>query len=233
MKQYIYLLFDVDGTVLDFLAAEKAAVKALFIRYGFGECTDENVARYSRINIKYWEALERNEMTKPQILVGRFREFFREMNLPVEKAEAFNDDYQIALGDTVVFRDRAFELLNALKGKYTLCAVTNGTKTAQRKKLSASGLDKVFDRVFISEDIGAEKPNKEFFDYVFEQLGHPDRSQVLIIGDSLTSDIRGGVNAGIDTCWYAPDYAGPDPETRIDYRIRNLWELNDILGRDS
>lgn len=227
--KYRYLLFDIDGTILDFLAAEKAAVKKLFGQYHFGECTDETVALYSRINIKYWEALERNEMTKQQILVGRFREFFSVLGLPVEKAEAFNADYQPALGDTIVFRDNAPKLLKQLKEKHILCAVTNGTKTAQKKKLSASGLDEIFDSVFISEDIGAEKPSILYFERVFELLGNPARQDMLIIGDSLTSDMRGGNNAGIDTCWYTPEHAENRTDVRINYRIANLWDLLEIL----
>lgn len=227
---YKYLLWDIDGTILDFLAAEKAAIRTLFAKYKFGECSDEMLARYSAINVRYWQALERNEMTKPEILVGRFREFFEKEGLDVSKAEEFNADYQIALGDTVVFCDNSYELICKLKEKYVLAAVTNGTKIAQDKKLKMSNLDKVFDYVFISEEIGVEKPNKGFFDKVIETMELRDPSEALIIGDSLTSDIKGGNNAGIDTCWYNPKGNHCDREVTIKYTISNLWDIEKILA---
>lgn len=226
---YKYLLWDIDGTILDFLAAEKAAIKTLFNKYGFGECSDEMIARYSAINVRYWQALERNEMTKPEILVGRFREFFKSEGLDSSKAEAFNADYQIALGDTVVFCDDSYNLLAKLKDKYILAAVTNGTKVAQDKKLKRSGLDKIFDYVFISEEIGVEKPNKAFFDVVVSNMEIDNLNKALIIGDSLTSDIKGGNNAGIDTCWYNPKGSINDKGVKVDYEISNLNEISDVL----
>lgn len=226
---YKYLLWDIDGTILDFLAAEKATIKSLFLKYGFGECDDDKIARYSAINVRYWQALERNEMTKPEILVGRFREFFASEGLDPEKAEAFNADYQIALGDTVVFCDDCYRLIADMKGKYVLAAVTNGTKIAQDKKLKQSGLDKIFDYVFISEELGYEKPNLAFFEAVKTKLNISDFSEALIIGDSLTSDIKGGNNAGIDTCWYNPRGAVNNTES-VKYEISNLWDINKILN---
>ena len=230
MSKYKYLLWDVDGTILDFLAAEKAAVKKLFLEYGFGECTDEMISKYSSINLKYWKALERNEITKPQVLTGRFEEFFLSMGLPVEKVEAFNRDYQVALGDTIVFNDDSGELLMKLKDDYFCAAITNGTKIAQNKKLERSGLDKIFDKIFISEEIGVEKPNTEFFEKVFSELKIRDLSEVLVIGDSLTSDIKGGNNAGVDTCWYNPLEKGNEFCEPVTYEIKNLWEIIGILA---
>ena len=229
MKKYTYLLWDIDGTILDFLAAEKEAIKHLFIKYGFGPCSDEMVARYSKINVRYWEALERNEMTKPEILVGRFREFFETEGLDVSKAEAFNRDYQLALGDTIVFCDDCFDLIASLKGKYKLGAVTNGTIEAQSKKLKASGLDQIFDAIFISDEIGVEKPNSGFFDCVIEKMQIKDVSQALIIGDSLTSDIKGGNVAGFDTCWYNPHGKKNTAGVTINYEIAELHEILSIL----
>lgn len=230
MADYRYLLWDIDGTILDFEKAEKAAIEGLFKKYGFGECTDEMLGRYSVINRGYWEALERNEISKPEVLVGRFRDFFSEMGLPVEKAEAFNKDYQLALGDTIAFCDNAYEILKRAKGKYILAAVTNGTKTAQVKKLSKSGLDEIFDYVFISEEIGVEKPNAGFFDKVFDDMKIVDKSKALIIGDSLTSDIKGGNNAEIDTCWYNPKGKKADGNVSIKYEIAKLDEIEKILA---
>lgn len=229
---YKYLLWDIDGTVLDFLAAEKAAIKALFVKFGFGECSDENVRVYSEINVRYWQMLERNEMTKPEILVGRFKEFFEVMGLDASKAEAFNAEYQIALGDTIVFCDDAFTILNNQKEKYKLVAITNGTALAQAKKLKGSGLDKVFHHIFISEEVGYEKPNKEYFDIVLQEAGIKDKSEALIIGDSLTSDIKGGENMGIDTCWYNPSKKkSKEGDSVPTYIIEDLHELDDILNR--
>lgn len=226
---YKYILWDIDGTVLDFIASEAYAIRDLFKKYEIGECSDEMLKLYSSINVKYWQMLERNEMTKPEILVGRFREFFEIIGADVSIAEDFNRDYQVTLGDYVVFVDNAKDILLSQKGKYTLAAVTNGTRVAQEKKLRLSGLDSIFDAIFISEVVGVEKPNKEYFDFVFEKLGITDKKEVLLIGDSLTSDMKGGEIAGVDTCWFNPHHKPNTLDISVTYEIDNLTEINNIV----
>ena len=170
MENIRAVLWDVDGTLLNFLAAEKAAIRECFRRFDLGECTDAMLARYSAINRGYWEKIERGEIGKPRALVARFEDFFSGEGLPTGRAEAFNDEYQVRLGDTVVFEHGAREAVEALLGRVKQYAVTNGTATAQRRKLKNSGLDKLLDGVFISEDIGVEKPDAAFFDHVFRQM---------------------------------------------------------------
>lgn len=223
------VLWDVDGTLLNFLASEKAAIRSCFRILGMGECTDEMIATYSAINVRYWQKLERNEMTKPQILVERFREFFRGQGLDESLAEPFNAEYQVRLGDTICFYDGAPETVRALKGNVLQCAVTNGTKIAQDRKLAASGLDKLFDAVFISDVLGVEKPNAAFFDAVFARIGDYRKDEVMIVGDSLTSDMRGGTNAGIVTCWFNPEHAPLTGAARVDYEIDRLDRVPEIL----
>lgn len=233
---YKYLLWDIDGTILNFKAAENLAIKALFKKYNLGECSDEMIEDYSKINDRYWQALERGEMTKPEILVGRFKEFFESIGVDTEVAEDFNADYQVTLGDYVVFEDGAVELLETEKKalnddgsrKFRLIAVTNGTKIAQEKKLKTSGLDKIFDAVYISEDVGIEKPNKGYFDEVFSSEGITDKSEAVIIGDSLTSDILGGNNAGIDTIWYNPSGKQNDKGVKVTRIISKLSEMAEL-----
>ena len=228
---YKFLLWDIDGTVLDFLASEAYAIRTLFKKYNIGECTDEMLRTYSGINAKYWQKLEKNELTKPEILIGRFHEFFESIGVEKNIAEDFNRDYQVALGDYIEFVDRAEEILLMQKGKYILAAVTNGTKVAQEKKLHLSGLDKVFDAIFISEDVGFEKPNKEFFDYVFERLGIKEKKEVLIIGDSLSGDMKGGYDAGIDTCWFNPSGKPNILGIPVTYEIDELGKLIQIVNK--
>ena len=227
---YKYILWDVDGTVLDFLASESYAIRFLFKKYNIGECSDEMLKMYSAINVKYWQILERGEMTKPEILVGRFREFFDIIGVDTSIAESFNQDYQVTLGDHIEFVKDAEEILLSQKDKYTIAAVTNGTKIAQAKKLRLSGLDEIFDDIFISENIGVEKPNIEFFDYVFEKLGITDKKEVLLIGDSLTSDMKGGFIAGIDTCWFNPKHTPNLSEIPITYEIDELIKITNIVS---
>ena len=226
---YKYLLWDIDGTVLDFLASEASAIRALFKKYNLGDCSEDMLKLYSGINVKYWQMLERNELTKPEILVGRFREFFEKIGVDTAIAESFNREYQVTLGDFVVFMDKAEEILLSQKGKYTLIAVTNGTKIAQEKKLRRSGLDKIFDAVFISENVGAEKPNKAYFDYVFETMGITNKEEVLLIGDSLTSDMKGGYIAGVDTCWFNPAHNPNTLDIPITYEIDSLAKIQEIV----
>ncbi len=226
---YKYLFWDIDGTVLDFLASEAYAIRLLFKKYNIGECTDEMLKMYSEINSRYWNMLEKNERTKAEILVERFQEFFKIIGADIKIAEKFNEEYQITLGDHIEFVDKAKETLLSQKGKYILVAVTNGTKLAQDKKLRTSGLDKIFDEIFISEDVGAEKPNKEYFDYVLEKLGITDKKEVLLIGDRLSSDVKGGFVAGIDTCWFNPEHNENTLNIPVKYEIDDLGKLEEIV----
>lgn len=228
---YKYILWDIDGTILNFKAAENLAIKALFEKYKLGTCTDEMIAEYSVINDKYWQALERGEMSKPEILVGRFIEWFGTISVDTSVASDFNADYQVTLGDYVVFEEDAVEILKAEKEKgYRLIAVTNGTKIAQEKKLKTSHLDEIFDAVYISEDVGFEKPSVNYFSNVFDKEGITDKSEVVIIGDSLTSDILGGTNAKIDTIWYNPSSKKNTREDiTVTYEINKLKEINQYI----
>jgi len=223
------LLWDIDGTILDFLAAEKEAMKKCFQICGLGECTDEMIAKYSKINRKYWEMLERGEITKPEVLVGRFEEFFASEGIITDCAPKFNKEYQVRLGDTICFQDNAYELLKRLKGSVKQYAVTNGTKVAQDRKLKLSGLIDIFDYVFISEELGVEKPGIGFFEKVWEKIGTYEPNEVMIIGDSLTSDMQGGNNAGILCCWYNPKGVVNDKGVRIDYEINDLQKVRKII----
>lgn len=224
------ILWDMDGTLLNFEKAEYQAIRSCFEIFDLGECTDEMIARYSMINKRYWERLERKEITKPEVLVGRFEEFFATENILTSCAAEFNKEYQLRLGDTICFCDHSYELVKSLKGRVKQYAVTNGTKVAQDKKLSKSGLIDLLDDVFISEEVGAEKPDVRFFEYVWEQIGKFSPEEVMIVGDSLTSDMQGGNNAGILCCWYNPKGLVNSSDLKIDYEIDDLQKILEILG---
>ena len=223
------ILWDIDATLLDFLAAEKAAIRFCFEKFGLGECTDEMLKRYSVINRRYWEMLEKGEMSKAEILVNRFKEFFASEGIVTDCEKAFNDTYQVALGDTICFRDNGYELVKKFKGQYKQYVVTNGTFIAQERKLKRSGIGELVEESFISDLIGYEKPAIEFFDHVFENIGHYEKDEVIIVGDSLTSDMQGGNNAGILCCWYNPNHLENTKNIKIDHEIDNLWQLEEIL----
>lgn len=222
------LLWDVDGTLLDFKAAEKAAIADCFEQFGIPPYTPQMIERYSKINQYYWQQLELGTVEKPKMLVQRFADFFEEYGIDCDPA-AFNQLYQSRLGEHVVFFPYALETLQKNKGKYKQYAVTNGTATAQHKKLSKSGLDQIFDGIFISDLLGAEKPDIAFFNQVFDAIGNPKKEEVLIIGDSLSGDMKGGNNAGIATCWFNPKGLPKNLEVTVDFEIASLKELEDII----
>ena len=224
------ILWDIDGTLLNFGMSEKYAIRKCFEIFKLGECTDEMLARYAAINRTYWERLERKELTREQVLLGRFQEFFEKEGLNTEIAAEFNAEYQVRLGDKAFFNDEGYELVKSLKGKVMQCAVTNGTKVAQDRKLKLSGLDELLDEIFISEELGVDKPAVSFFDKVWEKIGTFEKDEVLIVGDSLTSDIQGGNNAGILCCWYNPGGKTDTKGLKIDWDIRDLREIAGIIG---
>lgn len=223
------LLWDVDGTLLNFLEAEKIGIRRGFARLGLGQCTNEMLADYSAINRRHWERLERGELTKAQVLEGRFLEFFTKYGIRTDCIAEFNRGYQVDLGETICFQDGAMEVLTSLAPLVKQYAVTNGTKLAQSRKLEKSGLNNILDGAFISEDVGAEKPSTAFFEAIWKTIGRYAPNEVMIIGDSLTSDMQGGNHAGILTCWYCPHSAKAPEHLRIDYQIESLWQVPELV----
>ena len=223
------ILWDIDGTLLDFIASEKCAIRKCLSIFGIGDVSDEQLTRYSKINQKYWGFLEKGVLTKPEVLRGRFEEFFALENISFSDIDAFNAEYQVRLGDEVFFNEGAFETVTRLKGRVLQFAVTNGTATAQDMKLKKSGLDKIFDGIFISDKIGAEKPTNAFFEQVWKTVGRFSDREAMIVGDSLTSDIQGGNNAGILCCWYNPKGKPMPSDLRVDYQISSIPQIEQVL----
>lgn len=222
------LLWDIDGTVLNFKIAEYNGMKAAFEELGLGTCTDEKIAEYSAINNKYWERLEKGEITKNQVLIGRFEEFIAINGYNIS-AKTLCETYEGKLADTIVPIENSIELLQELSLVFNQYAVTNGAFNVQRKKLANSGLDDILDGSFISDSVGYEKPSSKFFDYVFDNIIKVNKDEILIIGDSLTSDMTGGNNAGIKTCWYNPNHYKNTKGVNIDYEISILEDIKNII----
>ena len=229
MAKYKYLLWDIDGTIINFELAERAAIRSLFKRFKLGDCSDEMLMYYSQINKRYWQLMESGKIKKDKMLVERFIEFFSNKGINADIAAEFNKEYQIALCDTIVFNDDAIDIIKHQKKTCKIIIVTNGTEVVQEKKLERSGLNDIADNVFISELVGFEKPNIKFFEKVILEVGIKDLKEALVIGDSLTSDIQGGHNIGIDTCWYNPKNEENTTLLSPTYTIRNLHELENII----
>lgn len=224
------ILWDVDGTLLDFEKSESCGIRRCLEEIGFYGCNDAMLERYARINRRYWEALERGEVTKQEVLLGRFETFFEEETIPCDDIAAFNSSYQKKLGEVFFENEDSVRLCGKLQAQVDQYVVTNGTVEAQRNKLKFSGLGECMKGVFISDEIGVEKPGIGFFDHVFAEIGPVNRNEVMIVGDSLTSDMKGGNNAGILCCWYNPKKKENTAGVRIDYEISHLWEIETILG---
>ena len=226
-----YILWDIDNTLLSFDLAERASMTKGFKLFDIDIKDEKALEVYKNINDKYWKMLEKGEKTREEILTGRFEEFFDLYDIAYDArlVNDFNLFYQKELGKQVFFNDYAEEVLQKLGKDYKQYAVTNGSKLAQSGKLKNSGLDKVFDGVFISEDLGYDKPSLEYFDLVFESIGSKNKEEYILIGDSLTSDMRGANNAGIRNIWYNPEGLANDLGIRIDYTIHQLNKVVDIL----
>lgn len=226
-RRFTTVLMDVDGTLLNFDEAERRGVRIVMHAYGI-EPTKAFEQRYHEINKKYWKAFERGEIPKEAIIENRFVEFFRTLGKEID-AVAVERLYREQLDSCAILMDGALEICAYLKERYQLYVVTNGISHTQYRRLRDSGLEAYFADVFVSEDSGSQKPKTEYFDYCFARIAEQDRSRMLIIGDSLTSDIQGGKNAGIATCWVnfgrQPRMAGVKP----DYEVRSLPELKKIL----
>lgn len=222
-----YVLFDVDDTLLDFGKAEAAAIRKTFERIGI-PVTDELIRRYSEINAQQWSRFEKGEITREKLLTERFDILFSELgiNVPSEMAQA---SYEYLLGIGHYFVDGAEELLEALKDKYELYIVSNGNASVQDRRLKSARIIPYFKDIFISERVGFNKPSAEFFEACFEHIPGFEKDKAVIVGDRLSSDILGGINAGVKTCWFNPRGDAPDPDIPADYEIKHLSELPALL----
>ena len=228
MHKITTLLWDVDGTLLDFLAAEKYGMEKCLREIGV-EMDGEMLSVYSAINRAWWEKHERGEVTQKEVFTGRMQEFFARYGITYTDYDRFRDRFQEALGEVALPLEDSLRLFTELGKCFRQYLVTNGSREAQEAKLRRCGLDRMADGVFISSVVGAQKPTKAFFDFVQEKTGYR-RSETMIIGDSLTSDILGGNNAGILCCWYNPRGAARKEGIRVDYELHSLWELPKLLG---
>jgi YjjG family noncanonical pyrimidine nucleotidase len=226
---YTWLWFDADGTLFDFDQAEGIALEQAFQSLDApfdGEC----LAAYRRINQQLWQALERRTITSDVLPVRRFELLLEALQLPCSPAQlsaAYLE--QLALRAELV--DGALEVLHALRDRYRFAIVTNGLQAVQRSRLDRSPIREYIAELIISEEVGAAKPRPDFFEAAFARLGYPDKSEVLLIGDSLTSDMQGGVGYGLATCWYNPSGDPRPDDLPITHEITHLRDLLEILDR--
>lgn len=225
MKNYKILLFDSDDTLLDFKKAEHDALCSAMTECGL-EFTEELCKVYSEANKVYWKAFENGEIEKQEIYVGRFELFLKNAGIAYSAAELATR-YEELLKKQFCKIEGAEQTCKALKDRYEMHIVSNGNVLVQLPRLDGSGLRPYFKEVFVSERVGFQKPQREFFDFVFAYLGNPNKSEVLIIGDSISSDILGGINAGIDTCLFGT--AKNSGDIKPTYTVKNHNELRKLL----
>lgn len=221
------ILLDLDDTILDFGAAERVAIAKAFRDIGL-EPTEELLCRYSQINISQWEAFERGEIDREEVLTRRFVLLFEELGVQID-AQHCENIYRGYLGIGHYFIDGAVELLEYLAPKYDLYIASNGVAFTQNSRLASAGICHYFKDIFISETTGSHKPEKAYFDYCFAHIENFDPTKTIIIGDSLTSDIKGGLNAGIHTCWFNPKHKKGRTDIVAEYEIHSLQELKRLL----
>ena len=222
-----FLFLDLDDTILDFHKAERIAVSKTFRSFGI-EPTEEVLARYKAINIAHWKMLERKELTRAEVLVNRFRALFEEYGVDCDAA-AVAASYEDNLSIGHFFLPGAEEAVARLSKKYRLFLASNGTASVQKGRMTSANLYRFFEQVFVSEEVGYNKPSKAYFETAFSRIPDFDPAKALMVGDSLSSDIKGGINAGIRTCWVNPNHAAGNSQIVPDYEIEALSDLPSLL----
>lgn len=231
MKKFTTLLFDADNTLLDFLKDERQALIKALTHFGV-PATEENIKIYSDINQGMWKQLEKGEITKPELKRTRFKKFFEAIGFQCDQEPlTVNEHYLSLLGEGGNTLEGAVETVKALhKEGYELHIVTNGIAATQAKRLSRSGLMPYINEVFVSESIGYQKPRKEYFDAVLKKISEKDKSKILVIGDSLSSDIKGAMNASLPCCWLNHSGEKLPEEYEVDFEIRDVREVLGVVS---
>ncbi len=220
---YRWLLFDADGTLFDYATAEKLALQNTFEEVGLTFSRDY-LSAYQKINSQIWRDFEQGKITQQDLRIKRFDRLFKALGLSCN-AHDFSPRYLRHLSQRNELIPGAKEVVTALAKDFKLAIITNGLTDVQRPRFAASALRDYFNITIISEEVGAAKPDTRIFDVAFAKMGMPDKAEVLIVGDSLTSDIQGGVNYGIDTCWFNAGDKRQSPTPKPTFEIALLTEL--------
>ena len=229
-KKYTTILFDADNTLLDFDKSERASLIRTMEDYGV-PVTEENIGTYVAINKALWKRLEKKEITKPELKQIRYKTFFESIGFEFD-GDSFevNEHYLSLLSTCGYTMDGAVELCRKLYEKgYKLYIVTNGIAKAQAQRLGKSGLLPYIDGVFVSETVGCPKPDKKFFDYALERVEEKDRSKIIVVGDSLSSDIKGAANSGLDSVWLNLFDEALPCDLSPEYTVKSLKELETLF----
>ena len=227
------VLIDLDDTILDFKRAEHEALSKSLSEIGI-EPAEDMLKRYSEINKWHWRQLEAGILSRNEVLIGRFRQLFEEYSIAARPEEA-QEHYEHNLGIGHYFIPGAAKMLEELSAGYRLYLASNGTKDVQLSRIKSADISRYFEDIFISQDIGADKPSAGFFEGVFARVPDMTKPETVIIGDSLTSDIRGGQNFGLTTIWYNPrgeknDTISTENPVRPDFEIDALTKAGQVLS---
>lgn len=223
------ILLDLDDTILDFHKAERIALSTTLRKIGITP-TDEVLSLYSEINRRHWKLLEIGKLTRHEVLHGRFTELFATIGVEGDCYEA-QRIYEWELGTGHYFLEGAEELLDTLYKKYDLYLASNGTDIVQTRRIASAEIGHYFKELFISQRLGYDKPNPEFFRLAFEKIENFKKEETVIIGDSLSSDILGGINAGITTVWFNPHEIEAAGSIKPDYTVKRLDEIPALLEK--
>ena len=222
-----YLFLDLDDTILDFHKAERLAIAKTIREFGL-EPTEEVLQRYHLINKWHWEQLELGNLTRDEVLENRFGVLFQEFGLAADKT-ACARAYEHNLSQGHFFLPGAEEAVDRLSQKYRLFLASNGTASVQKGRMTSANLYRFFEQVFVSQELGHNKPSREYFEAAFARIPGFDLAECLMVGDSLTSDILGGKNAGLRTVWVNPHHKTAPDHLKPDYEIETLADLPALL----
>ena len=221
------IFLDLDDTLLDFHKAEKNAIANTLSQFGV-EPKEEYLSRYSELNLSQWKLLEQGKTTREKLRIHRYELLFREIGADIS-AENAADYYETRLSTGHFFMEGAEKLLQALYGNYRIYIASNGGVRVQRGRIASADIERYTDGIFLSQEIGADKPSPEFFERCFSRIDHFRKEETVIVGDSLTYDIKGGINAGIKTIWYNPKCQPIQPDITPAAEIHALSELESLL----
>lgn len=228
MAKYYCILFDADNTLLNFDAAENKALAETLVNYGI-EPDAETVQTYRTINEELWRQLEKGQIRREKLFGERFSRFLKAINAAGDGVEMNRCYLEQLSTHPDLMSPEVLDVLRELSEVATLAIVSNGAQKVQTRRLEESGVMNFMEDVFISEKMGCEKPNARIFDAALRALGVENREHVLMVGDSLSSDIQGGSNAGLDTCWYNPNHTENPGKVIPTYEIASLEELYPLV----